>query len=228
MADDKVSQENKAKLKSLANKILDLLVKLAPLPRGVQTAWKMARETEKSLSMADRTWESGELTSSDGDINRLQEIAHRLSNEFSTLNRKDANWWIENSGANLFNVGDSTRAIDILHGQRQALVSLREACDGLKALAAVAFANTVADVKGLAKLYVPSIPMIDAAVTKEVREEFDICKGLINDILKKIDEATLAVANMNKQVDQFLTLIQTNDKLKTQRAIEASKKKPSP
>jgi hypothetical protein len=227
MAADKVSQENQAKIKSLAKDMLELLAKLAPVPSAVQAGWKIAKETEKSLSMAGRTWGSNELSASDDNINRLQEIANRLSDELSTLNRKTANWWIDSSGANLFSVKDSTKAIIILDGQRKTLVALRAACDGLKALTAVAFANTVADVKGLAKIYAPSIPLIDAEVTKEVREQFDICKGLIDDILSKLDKATFVIADMNKQIDRFLTLIKTKDQRETVRVIEAGKAKPS-
>jgi hypothetical protein len=167
MADDKKEKEQRKFIESQGLKILELLVTLAPVSKGVKEVWKIGKETNKALSMLEGSCESGSLSASDGNINRLKTISSQLSNELSRLNRFDENWWIQTSGANLFSAGDSTRALGIFQLQRTHLLALRDACEGLKTLAAVAFANTVSDVKGLAKLYIPSVPIVDAEVTKE-------------------------------------------------------------
>ena len=217
---DKESEEQKKFIREQGKKILDLLVEIAPVSRGVKEVYKVSRETEEALSAVGAAHDTGTLSASDENINRLAAIARRLSNELSTLNRHDENWWIETSGANLFSVGDSTKAIEILQKQRQHFLNLRDACDGLKTLAAVAFASTVSDIKGLAKLYIPSIPAMDGFVTKEARDNFDVCISLINSILKKIEVALRAVADMNKVVDRFLTLTHSQDKREALKAIK--------
>ena len=82
----------------------------------------------------------------------------------------------------------------------------------LKTLAAVAFAASISNVKGLAKAYMPSIPAIDGMVTKETRNNFDVCMRLIDVILAKVDTAMAATADMNKSIDRFLRLINAQDK----------------
>ena len=72
-------------MKSQAKKILDLLVKIAPIPQGAKEAFKIARETQKALDMTDKTLDRGMgfLAASDDNLNRLSVIAQRLSNELS-------------------------------------------------------------------------------------------------------------------------------------------------
>ena len=46
-------------------KILDLLVRIAPVAQGVKDGYKVSRETEKVLSVVDKTLDSGTLTAVD-------------------------------------------------------------------------------------------------------------------------------------------------------------------
>jgi hypothetical protein len=220
VGEDKKSTEEEKFIKDQGKKILDLLVKIGPVSNGLKELYKVSRETEKALTMVSTTLETGQLSASDGNMNRLATIARRFLNELSTLNRFDENWWIEASGANLFSVGDSTKAIGILEQQRQHLVDLKAACDGLRTLAAVAYANTYADIKGLAKMYMPSIAALDGIVTKETREGFDNCMKLIDSIVKKVEAALRAVADMNKVVDRFLVLKNSQDQKEALKAIK--------
>ena len=71
--------------------------------------------------------------------------------------------------------------------------------------------QSVANFKGIAKLYIPSIAAMDGMVTKETRDNFDVCMRLIDTILTKLDVAINATADMNKSIDRFLTLINTKD-----------------
>lgn len=210
--DDALTATQRDFMKCQAKKVLDLLVKIAPIPTGVKEAYSVSRETTKALDMTSATFDSGLLTASDSSMNRLAEIARHLSNELSTLSRKDEDWWLMTSGANFFSKSDSTEALKRLQQQRQHLLALKEACDGLKTLAAVAFAASVSNVKGLAKAYIPSIAAIDGVVTKETRDNFDVCMRLIDVILAKFDVAIAATADMNKAIDRFLRLINTQDK----------------
>lgn len=223
---DKTEKEQTAFIKEQAKKILDLLVTIAPVQKGVKEIYKVSKETNKALTLADKVERTGQLTSSDGNINRLQSIANQLSNELSSLNRKDENWWIVTSGANLFSQGESASALKYLYREKKKLVALREACTGLKTLTGVAFANTVANVKGLAKLYAPSLPMIDGMVAKEVMREFDVCIGLIDSILKKLEAATLVVADMKEALDKFLLLIEAQDQRSVTKAIRTAEGRP--
>ena len=208
-------------IKAQARRMLDLLVKLAPVPKGVQDAYKVSKETDKALSMVDTTLSSGTLSASDNNINRLASIARNLRNDLATLNRKDENWWVHTSGVNLFSRGDSTKAIQLLEQQRKHLLALREASDGLHTLVGVAFAATVADVKGLAKLYIPSIVALDGIVAKEARNDFSACQNLIDSILAKVERVIRQVADMNKAIDRFLSLINSKDQREALKAIES-------
>lgn len=205
-------QEQAKFIKEQANKILGLLISISPAPGAVKSAYKLSGETTKALSLTESTLGTGKLSASDANLNRLATISQRLVSELSALDRKDENWWIEASGANLLSKGESTRALKHLVEQQAKLKALREACEGLKTLAAVAFANTVANVKGLAKLYIPSIPMIDGMVTKDIQRDFDVCIRLINSILKKVAVAAGVVADMMKSIDRFLLLVHSQDK----------------
>ena len=220
MAEHKTPKEQEQYLKSQGLKILDLLVKIAPTGQGMKEGWKVTRETTKALTMAERTFETGNLSASDGNMNRLAMISHHLSNELFKLSRKDGNWWIEASGTNLLSREHSTAALHRLQGQRNYLKALREACEGLKTLAAVVFAQSISNVKGFAKLYMPSIPMIDGMVTKDTRKEYDVCIGLIDSTLKNLSQAIQAVADMNKLVDRFLTLMNAQDQRSALKVIK--------
>lgn len=220
MADSTAADAKKSYLKSQGKKVFDLLVKLSPVHSIAKDVFRVSRETEKALKMIDDTADTGALSASDSNINNLALIAQRLSNELSTLNRKDINWWLDTSGANLLSKSDSTKAIQKLQEQRQYLLDLKDACDGLKTAVGVAFANTVANVKGLAKLYMPSIPAIDGMVTKEARDNYDVCMGLIDSIIKKVEAATHAVADMTKALDRFLVLVNTQDQRTALKAIQ--------
>jgi hypothetical protein len=228
MSEDKEAKERAAFIKSQAGKIFDLLVKIAPISNGLKETWKVSRETEKALTISGRTSDLGRLSASDDNLNRLREIANKLAGDLSSLNRMDENWWIETSGANLFSVGESTKALAVLHQQVKYLRDLRTACDGLKGLARLIFANSVANVKGLAKLYIPSIPMIDAAVMKEITDQFDVCIKLLDSIVKKAELAAATVADMNKAVDRFLILVNSQDQRGALKAIENGKQAAMP
>ena len=198
-------------IKSQAKKVLDLLVKIAPIPSGAKEAYSVSKELSKALDMSSATFDTGILTASDPNMNCLAEIARRFSNELSKLSRNDENWWIETSGANFFSRSDSTEALKRLQQQRQYLLALKDASEGLKALATTLMVQSVANFKGIAKLYIPSIAAMDAMVTKETRDNFDVCMRLIDTILTKLDVAINATADMNKSIDRFLTLINTKD-----------------
>jgi hypothetical protein len=228
MSEDKEAKERATFIKSQAGKIFDLLVKIAPISNGLKETWKVSRETEKALTISGRTSDLGRLSASDDNLNRLRNIANKLAGDLSSLNRMDENWWIETSGANLFSVGESTKALAVLQQQVKYLRDLRTACDGLKDLARLIFANSVANVKGLAKLYIPSIPMIDAAVMKEITDQFDVCIKLLDSIIKKAELAAATVADMNKAVDRFLILVNSQDQRGALKAIENGKQAAMP
>src|SRR5919197_1317250 len=95
MSADARSSEHERYVRSQARKILDLLVKVAPIPQGAKEAYKVSRETEKALTMAQKSFDSGYLSASDENMNGLSHIARRLSAELSTLSRYDENWWLE-------------------------------------------------------------------------------------------------------------------------------------
>jgi hypothetical protein len=228
MSDEAKTKEQERLIRSNARKVLDALVKIAPVSKGAKEAYSLSRETEKALTMSARTMESGRLTASDENMNLLSQIARSISSDLSTLNRHDMNWWLENSGANLFSKSDSTEALKRLEQQRQHLIGMKEGCDGLKTLAALMFTQSVANVKGIAKLWVPSIPMIDGVVTKETRETLDVCMRLSDSIVGKLDQAIRATADMNKFIDRFLALVNTRDQRATVNGMQQAAGKTAP
>jgi hypothetical protein len=108
------------------------------------------------------------------------------------------------------------------------LTALKEACDGLKTLTTLVFAQSVSNMKGLAKLYIPSIPAIDGYVTKDTRETFDVCINLINSILKKLEVAISATGDMSKSVDRFLMLVNTQSQATILRTMQTGGAKSTP
>jgi hypothetical protein len=76
-------------------------------------------------------------------------------------------------------------------------------------------------VKGLTKLYVPSIPAIDGYVTKETRDTFDVCVRLVDSIVKKQEMAIQVTADMTKAIDRFTTLTNATDQRSALQAIKA-------
>jgi hypothetical protein len=211
MPDDAMTKEQQKFMEQQAKKILDLLVKIAPFPKGAKELYQVAKETKTALDMTVKTFETGRLSASDENMNRLSTIAYRVMNELSKLNRGDEQWWIESSGANLFSKVDTTEGLKRLEAQRKHLLALKEACEGLKTLAGVVFAASVSNVKGLAKLYIPSVPMIDGYVTKDTRDTYSACLNLIDAIVKKQETAIRTTADMEKAIDRFLTLLNTKD-----------------
>lgn len=200
-------------IKSQAKKLLDFLVKIAPISDASKETYRVGRETIKALEMVDGTMDvgMGQLSSSDDNLNRIAVIAQHLSNELSTLNRFDIDWWLMTSGANLFSRTDSTNALRRLQEQRSNMMNIKDGCAGMKAAAAIVFAASVANVKGLAKLYMPSIPAIDGYVTKDINETFDVCLGLADSIIAKIDTAIRTTADMTNSLDRFLIRTNTTD-----------------
>ncbi len=125
-------------------------------------------------------------------------------------------------GANLLSKDQTTQALQLLQQQRQLLLDLREACDGLKTLAWTAFAAANANIKGIAKMYVPSLVAIDAAVTKELAERFDNCIKAINTTLAVLENVIRSTADMEKSIDRFLSLVSSSDQRKALGAMKTA------
>jgi hypothetical protein len=228
MAEDKKAREQAEVIKSNATKLLEMLMKIAPVPKGVQDGYKLSKDTIKVLSNPDSATAGLTLDSAfDDNIKRLGVIAASLLKELGELSDKNENWWIASSGANLLSVGDSTKALKILEKQRASLLALRGACEALRTLTEVSFLATIADVKGLAKTFMPSVPIFDRRGANKAKDDFEECIRKIDYVLKKIELAFRGVADMNKVVDRFLILLNSQDQRSAVKSIQQGIAKPS-
>lgn len=218
MAGDTMKREQVEFMKSQGKKILDLLIEISPVPQGVKDAYSVSQEVETALSLTG-TASAGQLEGTDENVNRLALIARRLSNELSSLNRRDEQWWIDTSGANLFSPAQSTEALMLLQRRRQTLIALKEACDGMRSLALALGVYGFSNVKALPKA-MTSLVVLDIEVIKETRKNFDICIRHIDSILQKVEFAIRVTADMTKPLDRFLTLVNTQDQRTTLKAIQ--------
>lgn len=221
MDEDALNKQQQELLKSLGKKSVDLIVKISPLPDVVKEGYKVAREIDKAVTTAEKANSGFELTSTDYSINKIAEVSKFIHNETASLARRDENWWMENSRVNLFDSQETTRALQVLQDKRTLLLDLKEACDGLKTLAKVAMAAANANLKGLAKLYVPSLVVLDGIVTKESCERFDYSISAIDKVVQMIERMIRQTADMQKGVDRFLTLINSTDQREALKAMKA-------
>jgi hypothetical protein len=221
MDEDALNKQQQELLKSLGKKSVDLIVKISPLPDVVKEGYKAAREIDKAVTTAEKANSGFELTSTDYSINKIAEVSKFIHNETASLARRDENWWMENSRVNLFDSQETTRALQVFQDKRTLLLDLKEACDGLKTLAKVAMAAANANLKGLAKLYVPSLVVLDGIVTKESCERFDYSISAIDKVVPMIERMIRQTADMQKSVDRFLTLINSTDQREALKAMKA-------
>lgn len=221
MDEDALNKQQQELLKSLGKKSVDLIVKISPLPDVVKEGYKVAREIDKAVTTAEKANSGFELTSTDYSINKIAEVSKFIHNETASLARRDENWWMENSRVNLFDSQETTRALQVFQDKRTLLLDLKEACDGLKTLAKVAMAAANANLKGLAKLYVPSLVVLDGIVTKESCERFDYSISAIDKVVQMIERMIRQTADVQKSVDRFLTLINSTDQREALKAMKA-------
>jgi hypothetical protein len=221
MDEDALNKQQQELLKSLGKKSVDLIVKISPLPDVVKEGYKVAREIDKAVTTAEKANSGFELTSTDYSINKIAEVSKFIHNETASLARRDENWWMENSRVNLFDSQETTRALQVFQDKRTLLLDLKEACDGLKTLAKVAMAAANVNFKGLAKLYVPSLVVLDGIVTKESCERFDYSISAIDKVVPMIERMIRQTADMQKSVDRFLTLINSTDQREALKAMKA-------
>ncbi|HVP46624.1 MAG TPA: hypothetical protein VMT32_08575 [Bryobacteraceae bacterium] len=218
--DDSFSDEQKQLLKTLGMKALDFLVKIGPAPELAKEGYKVGRELSKTSKTLDNLGsEPGDLTSSDYSINRLAKLARYLHSEMAKLARHDENWWVEVSGVNLLQREQTTEALQNLQQQRQLLLNLQECCDGLKGLAVVAMGAAHLNIKGIAKMYMPSLVAIDGIVVNQILDHLDNCNKCIDSSLGKLENAIRTTADYQKSVDRFLALVNSGDQRKVLDAI---------
>ena len=221
--DDSYSQEQKDLLKSLGMKALDLLVKIGPASDLAKEGYKLSRELSKTGKILDNVSSNpGELSSSDYSINKMAKVADYLHSQTAALARHDEAWWEEVSGVNMLQPQQTTEALQKLQQQRQFLLNLKDCCDGLKDLALAVMGAAHFNVKGLAKMYMPSLVAIDGAVTKQSLDHLDNCKSCIDTSVGKLENAIRITADWQKSTDRFLGLMNSSDQRKTLDAIRQS------
>lgn len=219
MSDESLDKQQQALLKSLAKKGVDFLVKISPLPDVGKEGYKLVRELDKTASVLQGA-ATGELTSSDYSINLVASISKFLYNQTTSLACRDRDWWMENSKVNLLDPKETTVALHIFSEKRKLLLDLKETCDGVKDLALVAMAAANANVKGFAKLYIPSLVAIDGAVTKESCDRLDYAISAIDKIVNLIEQVMRETADIQKAGDRLLVLINSTDHGKGAAAIK--------
>lgn len=220
MDNEYLDKQQQALLKSLGKKGVDCLVKISPLPDAAKEGYKVARELDKTDSVLQGTAASGEVTSSDYSINLIATISKFLYNQTTSLAPHDENWWIANSDMDLCDSKQTTAALHLLSEKRKLLLDLKETCDGVKDLALAAMAAANANIKGFAKLYMPSLVAIDGIVTKQSCDRLDCAIGAIDKIVGVIEHVMRHTADIEKAADRVLVLINSTDHAKGAAAIK--------
>jgi len=219
MDDGSLDKQQEALLKSLAKKAVDFLVKISPLPDFGKEGYKVVRELDKTAGVVQGA-AAGEIISSDYSINQVAAISKFLYNQTTSLARRDGDWWMENSKANLLDPKETTVALHIFSEKRKLLLDLKQTCEGVKGLALAAMAAANANVKGFAKLYIPSLVAIDGVVTKESCDRLDYAISAIDKIVDLIEHVIRETADMQKAADRLLALINSTDHGKGAAAIK--------
>jgi hypothetical protein len=219
MSDESLDKQQQELLKSLGKKGVDFLVKISPLPDIAKEGYKLVRELDKTVGVMNNA-AAGELTSSDYSINLVASISKFLYNQTTNLARRDEDWWIENSRVNLLDSKETTFALHLFSEKRKLLLDLKETCDGVKDLALVAMTAANMNVKGFAKLYVPSLVAIDGVVTKESLDRMDYAMSAIDKIVDLIERLIRTTADMQKSADRLLVRINSTDHIKSAAAIK--------
>jgi hypothetical protein len=219
MDDESLDKEQQKLLKSLGKKGIDFLIKISPLPDVAKEGYKVVRELDKTGSVVGAA-ATGELTSSDYSINLVASISKFLFNQITSLARRDEDWWLDNSKVNLFDPQETTLALHIFSEKRKLLLDLKDTCDGVKDLALVAMTAANMNVKGFAKLYIPDLVTLDAAVTKQSYDRMDNSMKAIDKIVDLLEKVMRDTADMQKASDRLLVLIHSTDKRKAATAIK--------
>lgn len=210
MDGESLDKQQQALLKNLVKKSVDFMVKISPLPDIAKEGYKVVREIDKAAGVVNGA-ETGDLTSSDYSINLIASISKFLNNQTISLSRRDESWWMENSKVNLLNPQETTVALHMFSEKRKLLLDLKETCDGVKDLALVAMAAANMNVKGFAKLYVPSLVAIDGIVTKESCDRLDYAMSAIDRIVDLLEQVIRDTADVQKAGDRLLVLINSTD-----------------
>ena len=218
MDGESLDKEQQKLLKSLGKKVVDFLVKISPLPDVAKEGYKVVRELDKAASVTTGA-AAGELTSSDYSINLIASISKFLYNQTTSLARRDEGWWMDNSKVHLLDPEETTLALRMFSEKRKLLLDLRETCDGVKDLALVAMAAANSNVKGFARLYIPSLVAIDGVVTKESCDRLDYATSAIDKIVDLLEKVIRDTADVQKAADRLLVLINSTDKRKAAAAI---------
>ncbi|HSY90603.1 MAG TPA: hypothetical protein VK812_04480 [Candidatus Binatus sp.] len=219
MSDEALDKQQQALLKSLAKKAVDFLVKISSLPEIGKEGYKVVRELDKAATVLEGA-ATGELISSDYTINQVAAVSKFLYTQTTSLARHDEGWWMENSKVNLLVSKETTVALHIFSEKRKLLLDLKETCDGVKDLALVAMTAANANVKGFAKLYIPSLVAVDGVVTKESRDRLDYAISAIDKIVELIEHVIRETADMQKAADRLMVLINSTDHGKGAAAIK--------
>jgi hypothetical protein len=219
MDSESLNPQQQALLKSLGKKCVDFMVKISPLPDLAKEGYKVVRELDKTSTVVQGA-AAGELTSSDYSINLVATISKFLYNQTTSLAQRDESWWVDNSKVNLCETKETTIALHLFAEKRKLLLDLKETCDGVKDLALVAMAAANANVKGFARLYIPSLVAIDGVVTKESCDRLDYAMSAIDKIVDRIERVMRTTADMQKATDRFLVLINSTDHGKGAAAIK--------
>ena len=131
--------------------------------------------------------QAGQLQATNDDLNKLRFVGRKWNNQLDKLYRHDENWWVDWSGSNAFSVSASKKAIIKVTTFQNKLRAFKSASSGLATLTYTILVADNADIKGLAKVYVPSLIAIDAMVAKEAVTAFNACSVHSDKLLKKLN-----------------------------------------
>ena len=162
-----------------------------------------AEEIVGLFDQALNTASSGRLASDNEDVNRLFAIASQLNNHLAALSRRSPNYWLEHSGANLFNHADSTEALKRLVTVREDLEAMSSAAEGLSSLTKLISAKDYAFEKGVSAMYTTAT-VADLHARQETWQTFRTAAHHAGISRGKVVMAIDAVRDMQNALHTFL------------------------
>jgi hypothetical protein len=194
----------KAKVKELQREYKQL----EPLLQAKEKADQISGLFDQVTTTAD----TGRLTSTNEDVNKLYAVGAKLSNHLGVFARQPPSYWLEHSGANLFSHADTTEALKRLVTVREELDGVRSAAEALSALTKLLTANDYADIKGVAgSLTTATIADIEAR--KETWRTFDLSAQHVDRIRANVVIAIDVVRDLQDGLHTFIVQKKNNRRL---------------
>ena len=174
----------------------DLIAKMAELKKvydQINSLRRAGKDVQRSFEACERAARSGLLTGDDEATIMADAIARHFQELFRACARWDENNWVEQTNYNAFDSSTYAPAITTLKSDRERFRRLREAFVGMAQLFKVKRISDRIDVKKIAKVWVPSLIMIDEIHRQDVISRFEVLATTMDTMALRLDNVLKAI-----------------------------------